>query len=120
MRFFTCSMSKVKALKKNHSKYYTDFTIVDITIKSGNKAFAPTWDMVMSHKDEKITDEEYTRLYYEIMRASYSNQYVEWDKLLNLDKVLIVCFCKAGNFCHRKLLAHMLVKCGAEHWGELT
>ena len=44
---------------------------LNTTVKSGIKAFAPTWDMVMGHKQGKISDEEYTKLYYALMRESW-------------------------------------------------
>jgi len=36
--------------------------IVDITVKSGVKAFAPTWDMVMGYKRGTLSIEEYTKV----------------------------------------------------------
>ena len=33
---------------------------LDITIKSGSKVFAPSWKIVIDHKNKLITDEEYT------------------------------------------------------------
>ena len=41
---------------------------LDITVKSGDRTFAPTWDMVMDYKSGKITQEEYTEMYYDLMR----------------------------------------------------
>ena len=107
-------------MRAGNDPFLNGFTVVDVTIKSGHKEFAPTWDMVMSHKKGEMTDKEYTELYYQKMRASYSNQYAKWEELLSLDKVLITCFCRPNQLCHRRLLARMLVKCGAEYWGELT
>ena len=33
---------------------------LDITVKTGIKAFAPTWEMVMKSKQGKLSEEEYT------------------------------------------------------------
>jgi uncharacterized protein YeaO (DUF488 family) len=92
---------------------------LDITVKSGDKAFAPTWKMVMGSKQGRNTDEEYTRQYTELMRQSYKSNRQRWDEVLNLDEVILACYCKADSFCHRYLLKDMLVKCGAEYVGEI-
>ena len=97
-----------------------DSRYLDITVKSGDKAFAPTWKMVMGSKQSKITDEEYTRQYIELMRQSYRANKQRWDEVLNLDEVILACYCKADTFCHRYLLKDMLVKCGAEYTGEIN
>lgn len=81
---------------------------MDITIKSGNKAFAPTWDMVMGHKNKLITDEQYTIQYMHMLEESYKRNKPEWDKLLAMESVTFVCYCPKSNFCHRHLLAKYL------------
>lgn len=91
----------------------------DITVKSGDKTFAPTWEMVMNYKSGKISEEEYTEQYYERMRQSYQNNRKRWDWLLDKEEIVLVCFCKKGDFCHRLLLADILVKLGAEYEGEI-
>jgi len=91
----------------------------DITVKSGYQMFAPTWPMVMDYKSGKIIKEEYIELYLEKMRRSYQNHRDVWEWLLKQDKVVLVCFCKAGDFCHRLLLSDLLVKLGAEYLGEI-
>jgi hypothetical protein len=99
-------------------KYDKDCRL-DITVKTGIHIFAPTWDMVMDHKDGKITDKEYTDMYYAKMRESYKHNKDYWEWLLKQDKVVLVCFCKPGNFCHRYLLANILEKLGAKYEGEI-
>lgn len=91
----------------------------DITVKTSDKTFAPTWDMVMGTKQGKMTYKEYTEKYYELMRKSYKNNRRKWDELLNRDRVVLVCFCRPGEFCHRILLAEILVKLGAQYIGEI-
>lgn len=93
---------------------------LDITVKTGNKAFSPVWSMVMGHKNGTLTDEQYTDLYIKRMRYSYKKYGDEWAKLLQMEEVTLVCFCKAHDFCHRYLLADILVKCGAKYMGEKT
>lgn len=92
---------------------------LDITVKTGNKAFAPTWDIVMGLKQGQITEAEYEARYRELMRASWRRNRAEWQRLLARDRVVLVCFCPPGAFCHRVLLAGYLEKCGATYCGEL-
>ncbi len=93
---------------------------LDITVKLGDKAFAPTWDMVRAYKSGRITQKEYTEMYYALMRRSYRNNRQRWDEVLAMDKVVLVCFCRAGDFCHRLLLAQIFQKVAAEYCGEIT
>lgn len=66
-----------------------------------------------------MTEEKYTKEYYKLMRKSYKENRNKWDKLLNQNEVVLVCFCKAGDFCHRYLLAEILVKLGCVYKGEI-
>ena len=92
---------------------------LDITVKSGDKVFAPTWKMVMDYKNGKIDEEEYTLQYYELMRESYRKNRYRWNELLNQESVTLCCFCTQGTFCHRYLLADILVKLGAKYISEI-
>ena len=114
MLLYTIQISVAKKLGLDKDSRY-----IDITVKSGDKDFAPTWKMVMGSKESKITDEEYTNQYTELMRQSYKENRQRWDELLNLDEVILACYCKADTFCHRYLLKDILVKCGAEYVGEI-
>ncbi len=95
---------------------------LNITVKSANledRAFAPTWDIVMGHKNGKITDQEYTDEYYRMMRMSYICNTSRWDELLCQERVVLLCYCPPTAFCHRKLLADILVSLGALYMGEV-
>ena len=106
-------------LKVYTSQYkYRGKNRLDITVKTGKKIFAPTWDMVMGIKHGTMSYEEYTRKYYQLMRKSYKENKNEWNELLNKDEVVLVCFCKPNDFCHRYLLAYILAKLGAVCRGE--
>ena len=70
MLLYTTQISVVKKLGLDRDSRY-----LDITVKSGDKAFAPTWKMVMGSKQGKITDEEYTHQYTELMRKSYTQKF---------------------------------------------
>lgn len=92
---------------------------LDTTVKSGDKTFAPTWEMVMGVKHGRITDEVYTQEYYDMMRASYRNNRQRWDEILSMEEVILACYCRQDSFCHRYLLKDMLVKCSAEYVREI-
>lgn len=106
-------------LKVYTSQYrYSGKDRLDITVKAGNKAFAPTWDMVTSLKDGSLSQEEYQKKYKKLMITSYNKNRSEWDELLSKNEVTLVCFCAKGEFCHRLLLSKLLIKLGAEYRGE--
>jgi uncharacterized protein YeaO (DUF488 family) len=81
---------------------------LDITVKSGDLDFAPTWDMVMGHKNRKLSDEKYISMYTELMNISFEKHRKKWDWLLSQDRITLLCYCKKGKFCHRKVLAEIL------------
>lgn len=82
--------------------------VLDITVKSGHGAFAPTWDMVYGYKNKELSESEYTELYYELMRQSYRNCRSDWLEVLRMPRVALACYCPPRQFCHRILLAQML------------
>jgi hypothetical protein len=100
----------IKILEIYTSQFrYSGKTRMDITVKSGNIAFAPTWDMVMRYKNGTMSEQEYTVLYLKILDNSYVQNKSEWDKLLAMESVIFVCFCPKNKFCHRHLLANYLL-----------
>ena len=106
MYIYTTQLSKAKQLGITN--------VIDVTIKSGHQIFAPTWDMVNGVKNKTLSPDEYTQMYYAMMRLSYKNHITEWDLILNKgDKVPIIlgCYCQPNTFCHRYLLKDILLKC---------
>lgn len=89
--------------------------VLDTTVKSGDKVFAPSWAMVSDIKTGAITEAEYTERYVQAMRFSYRRNQERWLEVLNMEAVALACYCPAGVFCHRHLLADMLCKCAAKH-----
>jgi uncharacterized protein YeaO (DUF488 family) len=85
---------------------------LDITVSSKNntwgRMFAPTWDMVMGHKRGILSDAEYTEQYHTLMHSSMAHYKQHWTHLFNMPCVVPVCFCPAGAFCHRVVLATMI------------
>ena len=91
----------------------------DITVQTGSKLFATSWKIVTAYKKGEITEQEYTVAYYAMMKASYEAHPTEWSTFLAKDKIVLCCYCPAVAFCHRLLLAKILVKLGAEYEGEI-
>lgn len=122
MKLSTFQLAKHKAVRRKVS------TCIDITVGSGNRAFSPTWDILMDYKNKKHDNPEdtYTQRFTEHMRYSYLTNKVEWMTLIKHDEVAIGCYCRPGEFCHRLLLVDILEKvCKAnsiafEYIGEIT
>jgi hypothetical protein len=91
-----------------------DILLVDTTVKSGVKAFAPTWPMVMAHKAGIYSDLTYEVLYRRRMRLSQELVPKAWDKLMALQDVAIGCYCTPGKFCHRHILVKIVGELGIE------
>lgn len=94
---------------------------LDITVKGKDpigRVFAPTWKIVMGSKEGTISWAEYSLMYRDLMRKSYSTNNYIWDEILSRDTVTLVCFCKNVRHCHRYLLAGYFSKLGAMYEGE--
>ncbi len=96
---------------------------LDITLKSScglGRAFAPTqWDMVLGVKRGKVSEAQYREWYLDVLRASYRTRQTAWRQLLHQQRVVLLCYCRPGEFCHRQILAEVLTKLGAEVKGEV-
>jgi len=109
MKVYTVQLAKWRLVKAK------EIPLLDATLRSGNRCFAPTPKLLGDYKAGRISDEEYTAEYYSLMRTSYRVNKAAWDKLLSMDTVAIACYCKPGAFCHRHLLREMIEKaCQAE------
>lgn len=80
----------------------------DVTIKTGNPIFSPSWQMVWNKKMNKITEEEFTELYINRMRKSMIDNKSAWLELCSEDVVSLACYCDLGKFCHRNILVGLL------------
>ena len=98
-------------------QYQGDYKL-DITVKSGDKVFAPSWDIVMGYKNGKISADQYIEAYLSIMHKSYVDNRKRWDEVLAMDEVVFCCYCKSGDFCHRLILSQIFEKLGAKVFGE--
>lgn len=111
MELWTIQMAKHR-LAKEHGILF-----LDTTIKSGvgdGALFAPTWEMVMGHKDGTLSDEAYREQYLALMRHRYLSRAGDWQRFIkSTGRVAIACYCAPGKFCHRHLLKECLERsCG--------
>ena len=88
---------------------YSGADRTDITVKGNEqngRFFAPTWSMVMGVKQGKISEEDYVKLYTDILQNSVSVE--SWDWFLSVPTRTLVCFCPKDAFCHRNILVNYL------------
>jgi hypothetical protein len=90
---------------------------LDITVKSATdfgRILAPTWRMVGGVKHWKqyktLTTEEYRDLYYALLRSRFRADKQPFLDLLQRERLVLLCFCPAGAFCHRHLAVDILEK----------
>lgn len=96
--------------------------LLDTTIKSGNPMLAPTWDLLNSYKRGEIDSGEYTRRFIELMESRiaanqdfYRDLFIE--SLVGRDALVLACYCRCGDFCHRYILAKQILPKAAEFLG---
>jgi len=115
MKVYTVQLARTKHL---------EVPVVDVTVKSAEgkaRLVAPTWDMVRGYKNGKINEEEYTLLYMDILEENEQRILDAFSFYATLtQKIALACYCRAGDFCHRILLAKWLAeKLGWEYEGEI-
>lgn len=100
---------------------------LDITVKGKDplgSSFAPTWDMVKDYKagfiSEDVARAVYIEKYEKLIADRLANDPTLFDKILERDYVVLVCFCPATHFCHRHIVKDKLVDLGAIYKGEFT
>lgn len=98
---------------------------LDITRKSGDPTFAPSWAILRPMLEARRNGPSYVWLwpqyvadYTAEMRTSYREHRAAWDALLARDEVTLVCYCTDPQHCHRTVLAGILGKLGATVCGE--
>lgn len=82
----------------------------DITVKGNDpdgRVFAPTWSMVMGVKQGKLSEEDYVKLYLDILQNIIPIDSIDW--LLSVPTRTFVCFCPQNAFCHRNILVNYLI-----------
>lgn len=97
-------------------KYNGEYKRFDITVKSKDpigSIFAPTWKLVLSYKRGQITKEQYTVGYSQLIDNRFNNNKKIFDQIANMifkDNIVFVCYCPAGDFCHRLLLKDRFIQ----------
>jgi uncharacterized protein YeaO (DUF488 family) len=97
-------------LANARAAHMEDVPVVDITVKSGDLVFAPTWEMVLEYKAGKLSEEEYMDHYRRLMHVSQDLYFPRWKNILSYDNLALACYCRPGNFCHRHLLKDILME----------
>jgi len=92
---------------------------LDISLKTGDKAFAPSRDIARQVR-EGLDWKGYVEAYTQHMRLSYKSNRSIWDLVLASPRVVLCCYCPDPNRCHRTLLAKIFVRLGAKSHGEIT
>jgi uncharacterized protein YeaO (DUF488 family) len=99
----------------------------DVTRKSGDLVFAPSWSIlgpVLARRRANVPEtsemwRDYAQAYLREMTSSYRENRVRWEAVLARPRVVLTCYCTDPNRCHRTLLAKVFEKLGAIYRGEL-
>lgn len=85
---------------------------MDVTIGTKDtlgKLFAPaSWDLVMAYKSGNMSEQQYTKKYLSTLEYRYKHWPEHFKKAIAKREVTFVCFCAAGEFCHRLLIVKWL------------
>jgi len=99
----TCQISRIEEYRGEK------VLVLDVTVKSAKKNardLAPEWSWVRGYFDGKVSKEEYTSLYQKKIRQARKENPQRWENTLRkFDRIVFACYCKAGDFCHRIILA---------------
>jgi hypothetical protein len=120
MDVYTISIPNARKFTVGGKKIASLDAYMDISVMTGNKMWAPTWDMVYRVKDYRMSHEDYIREYEKMMELSIHNNADEFNKLMNMEKVILACYCGIREFCHRFIFADVLVDHGANYQGEVV
>lgn len=66
----------------------------DVTVKSGDINFAPTWDIVQAWKAGQISWDIYSQRYRELMLQSYKRNQRAWHEILEKGVLTLLCYCR--------------------------
>ena len=105
---YTVQLSQVKTLPPQT-------IVIDITVQSSRppwNIFAPTWELVKDYKGGKISENQYTEEYMELMRSRYKNNKDIFQQVIQLamvENIALACYCPPESFCHRHLLKNIFM-----------
>lgn len=92
---------------------------LDVSRVSGSGVFAPSWQILQpalelrrSGKETERGWQAYTAAYLTEMRVSYARNRSEWDRILHMPSVTLLCYCASKYLprCHRIILAHLFTR----------
>jgi uncharacterized protein YeaO (DUF488 family) len=86
-----------------------DISLLDITVKSGVQAFAPSWDNLRAYKAGLMSQSEYTSRYYDKIINSAEQNISAWQNLTEKRSMALACYCRAGEYCHRHIFAPLAI-----------
>lgn len=101
------------ALKRGQIGRVRSGILLDVTAKSASGwavAFAPSWEMVSSHKSGTMGDAEYKRLYEAILDLAGEKAFDRLHQFGAQGTVRLLCYCPDGRFCHTHLLIDYAVR----------
>jgi uncharacterized protein YeaO (DUF488 family) len=105
---YTVQLSQVKTLPPQTM-------IIDITVQSSKppwNIFAPTWEMVKDFKGGRISENQYTEQYMNLMRTRYKDNKEVFQQVIQIamtGDVALACYCPPEAFCHRHLLKNIFM-----------
>ncbi len=105
---YTVQLSQVKTLPPQT-------IVIDITVQSSRppwNIFAPTWEMVKDFKGGRISENQYTEQYINLMRTRYKDNKEVFQQIIQLaiaGDIALACYCPPEAFCHRHLLKNIFM-----------
>lgn len=92
---------------------------LDITAQSATlgKPFAPSWKMVKELREKwTMTTAQFEAQYRKMMSISRETHKDFWESIEHQDRIVLCCYCKPFEFCHRFILKDIL---RGEYMGEI-
>ena len=100
---------------------YTGDDKVDVSFNGGNFVFAPPRILLLEYRLGRLSLEKFQGEYVTFLEGSFVQHAYSWDRLLESDKIVLVCSCNAGDAaCHRSVLIDFLKRFGAIYCGDVT
>lgn len=96
-------------------KYYTNNGLIPISIARKNPEwyighsctyFAPSYDLLSRYRKNEISSEEYTKIYLnQLNKDTVKEKLDKIESKLGDVSVVLLCYEKPSDFCHRHVLA---------------
>lgn len=73
------------------------------------QSFAPSYKLLTSYREHRINKEDFENLYLnEINKLNKKEVYEYFNELLQYDNIVLLCYERPYQFCHRHILAKWL------------